>query len=381
LERFRKGFAPKTQPQLLAQRLRLARSVLVVFFVLLGVWFAGEVVMRLTLPADSDYPFYLDVGSIAVLAAAGGLALWLLRRRQVLVTGYMLATLLFVGISVGLILNPQHILILGGMYILPILLVGSLVGGGSTYVFAVAGMLALSLSWFQAWGRPLAPTRDFQAVESFAFLLSHIVLYFGAASILQFLSTQVDLTLEHMQDHAEQLAKLAQTDPLTGLANRRSLIEHLEREFVRARRYHRPLSLLYLDLDGFKAVNDLHGHMFGDEILRGTARCMQVILRSTDLLARMGGDEFAVLLPETTIEGAQNVAHKLRKALTAYSQQLDQVIPTLTFCGGISHIQPDDRSIDDMLIRADGAQYLAKQRGKADTCTEVELERTELEES
>jgi diguanylate cyclase (GGDEF)-like protein len=157
------------------------------------------------------------------------------------------------------------------------------------------------------------------------------------------------------------------------LANRRHLIEQLEREFARARRYRRPLSLLYLDLDGFKAVNDRFGHMFGDEILRGVAKSMQAVLRSTDLLARIGGDEFAVLLPETNLEGGQKVANKLRKALVAYSQRLGPMIPALTFCAGASQLLKEDRSIDDILARADDAQYLAKSTGKAHTRTQVEL--------
>jgi len=150
-------------------------------------------------------------------------------------------------------------------------------------------------------------------------------------------------------------------------------MEQLGREFSRARRYRRPLSLLYLDLDGFKAINDRFGHLFGDEVLTGVGRAMKAVLRSTDLLARIGGDEFVVLLPETGIEGAHNVIAKLRKALAAYGQQLGPAVPPLSFCAGVSQLRQDDATIDDILSRADEAQYLAKGTGPGHTRSEKEL--------
>jgi diguanylate cyclase (GGDEF)-like protein len=167
--------------------------------------------------------------------------------------------------------------------------------------------------------------------------------------------------------------KIAHTDPLTGLANRRHLFERLESEFSRAQRYRRPFCLLYIDMDGFKAINDEFGHLFGDEILRGSARAMQAVLRATDALARIGGDEFAVLLPETDLVGAEQVANKLRKALTAYGAQLSPSLPSLTLSIGVGQIGEDDDAIEDILSRADKAQYLAKSSGKALTRTQHDL--------
>jgi diguanylate cyclase (GGDEF)-like protein len=215
---------------------------------------------------------------------------------------------------------------------------------------------------------------------AFIFLISHIVFYLGSSAIFQFLSIQVTNTIASLHSDRQRLTELAQTDPLTGLANRRFLIDQLAREFDRAKRYNRPLSLLYLDLDGFKALNDQHGHLFGDEILRGTARSLRAVLRSTDLLARMGGDEFAVLLPETTQDEASNVARKLRKALAAYGKQLGPVVPMLTFSAGVSQLRAADSSIDDILIRADSAQYLAKQTGRGGIRTSFDLERIDQAE-
>jgi len=164
----------------------------------------------------------------------------------------------------------------------------------------------------------------------------------------------------------------ALTDPLTGLANRRQLIDLMQREFNRARRYRRPLGLLYLDLDGFKAINDRFGHMFGDEILRNVATTLRAVLRSTDLLARIGGDEFAVLLPETPIPGVENVATKLHRALASYSQRLGPAVTPLTFCVGASQLSDNDASIDDLLTRADNALLEAKNDTPGTTHTQLD---------
>jgi diguanylate cyclase (GGDEF)-like protein len=171
------------------------------------------------------------------------------------------------------------------------------------------------------------------------------------------------------------MSTLALTDPLTSLANRRQFLDQLQREFNRSKRYRRPLSLLYVDLDGFKEINDHFGHIYGDEVLCGVARSMLSALRASDLLARIGGDEFAVLLPETKLQGALEVSKKLRKALSAYSRRtsLETSLPPLTFCAGVSQRHDRDQSIDDMLARADGAQYLAKATGKAHTRVESEI--------
>jgi diguanylate cyclase (GGDEF)-like protein len=193
------------------------------------------------------------------------------------------------------------------------------------------------------------------------------------AAISSALAQQVEQTIGGLQRQAEQMSRLAHTDPLTGLANRRHLFERLESEFARAQRYRRPFTLLYIDLDGFKSINDRFGHLFGDEILRGSAMSMQAVLRSTDLLARIGGDEFAVLMPETSLSGADYVVGKLRKALAAYSRQLSPALPPITLSVGIGEIGEQDEAIEDILARADKAQYLAKASGKDATRTQEDL--------
>ena len=165
---------------------------------------------------------------------------------------------------------------------------------------------------------------------------------------------------------------------LPDFVNRRFLIEQLEREFTRAKRYRRPLTLLYLDLDKFKTINDQFGHLFGDEILRNIALSMQAVLRSADVIARIGGDEFAVLLPETTIKGAIGVATKLSRALKAFRGNLSQSIPELTFSAGVAQMRFEDDSIDDLLARADSVQYQAKAAGHGQVRSQLDINQLPL---
>ena len=121
--------------------------------------------------------------------------------------------------------------------------------------------------------------------------------------------------LSALRDAFNRQSQLARTDQLTGLANTRAFGERAEFELLRARRYGRALSMLYIDLDGFKAINDKMGHAAGDVVLQRTAGALRESLRRTDIVARLGGDEFAVLLPETGTESADIVIGKVRDAL------------------------------------------------------------------
>ncbi|OGO18745.1 MAG: hypothetical protein A2Z14_09670 [Chloroflexi bacterium RBG_16_48_8] len=374
LSQLRLNLSPKTQPEFLRYKIRLARILIIAFYVLLGIWLAVELAFTILVPPETYHPFVFDLISIYSLAILGTIVLWLVSRRQLVTAGYLLALTFFLFATLSLVLFPQEIFLLSTAYLISILAAGAMVGGASTYPFAIGAVIAITWNWFQTWGTPLEASGPLNLSSSFIFLVSQIVLYLGTAAILHSLSNQVERALDRLHDKTDHLTDLAQKDELTSLANRRYFIEQTEREFVRAKRYQRPLSLLYLDLDGFKVLNDRHGHIFGDEVLRGCARSLSAVLRSTDLLARIGGDEFAVLLPETNLDGAENAANKLRKALLAYGLQLGPAVPALSFCAGVSQMHKEDYSIDDMLARADSAQYLAKEGGKADIRTEVALD-------
>ncbi len=138
-------------------------------------------------------------------------------------------------------------------------------------------------------------------------LLGSLVLM-ALAMLRQFVVLRENILLQ------EETSRLATIDSLTALSNRRTLDEALEKEVERALRYAHPLTLLMLDVDGFKAFNDRHGHLQGDAALRRMCDCLRTQVRSTDLLARFGGDEFVLLLPETTWEGAVAVGAKMRES-------------------------------------------------------------------
>ncbi len=152
----------------------------------------------------------------------------------------------------------------------------------------------------------------------------------------------------------------AYTDPLTGLRNRRYLDLILERELFRARRYRRPLSLLVLDLDNFKRINDTHGHPVGDRVLRALARCLEEHIRQSDRAVRLGGEEFAILLAETPLAQAVRMASRLRQAVAAL-----RVFPAegISVSIGVAEARPEDSPLS-LLKRADDALYQAKRRGK-----------------
>ncbi len=163
----------------------------------------------------------------------------------------------------------------------------------------------------------------------------------------------------------EELERLANTDPLTGLANRRQFTGMLERETERAARYSRPLSIVLLDLDHFKKVNDTHGHAAGDDVLRAAAAVLKAACRDVDLAARIGGEELALLLPETDSGGAEIVAERVREEIEAGRHRSpDGVQFRVTASIGVASSRGGDESGKDLLQASDEALYAAKDGGR-----------------
>jgi len=365
-------FRPRIEPEHRLFQESFLSAVCRAELILLALWFLYYLSASLFVqPPDNGNT--IEALPIVLLAIVTTWILTSRNQRSVVQSGLMIsAAYLLTGISAALF-HPSWLYFLVPVFIASITALGALIGGGLVHISAAVNVLAVGSLWFYARSAS-APALSYEPVTGALFLIMSTFALAGTSLVLYTISSNMQRTLSLLNDRTQQLASLAHTDPLTQIANRRFLIEILEREFARARRYNRPLSLIYLDLDGFKQINDLHGHMFGDDLLRGVSVSMKAVLRAADLLARIGGDEFAVLLPETDIEGSNHVAGKLGRALASYCAQLEGTIPALTFCSGVSTLHAEDESIDDLLSRADQAMYLAKATGKAHTRLETEIE-------
>jgi len=166
------------------------------------------------------------------------------------------------------------------------------------------------------------------------------------------------------QRMTEELQRMSQTDPLTGVANRRALIQALEKEYSRVRRHGHHLSVLMLDLDHFKQINDRYGHATGDSVLREFVRIVLPEIRDSDFFARMGGEEFAILLSESSLGSARKLAERLCGAVAAHTFDSPQGAFSVTVSIGVATIGDNDRSADHLLNRADLCLYAAKSEGR-----------------
>jgi diguanylate cyclase (GGDEF)-like protein len=157
----------------------------------------------------------------------------------------------------------------------------------------------------------------------------------------------------------------AVTDSLTGLHNRRYFDSALDIEARRSRRYRLGLSLLLLDLDHFKQVNDLHGHRFGDQVLGTVGAVLRRAVRDSDVACRFGGEEFAVILPETNRIGAFSLAERVRERVRcAFEQPIEGISVELSVSGGVATFPMDGEDAEELIDRADRALYLAKESGR-----------------
>lgn len=179
------------------------------------------------------------------------------------------------------------------------------------------------------------------------------------------LSARHLLGMLHRQSHdSAELRRLATTDGLTGALNRRTFLGELEKEAGRAARYGSPLTLMMLDLDFFKRINDGYGHAVGDQALKAFADNAFASLRSSDLFGRMGGEEFVILLPETSALQVEPVAERLRERVAAIQLPTAHGVVRFTVSIGIAELAASDVDAESFLARADQAMYAAKQAGR-----------------
>ncbi len=189
------------------------------------------------------------------------------------------------------------------------------------------------------------------------------ILSYGMGSLLPIVGT-IGFLLMCTERSQKELERMASEDPLTGAYNRRALAEFGRREMARARRHGTPLSVILIDIDYFKKINDELGHEAGDLALIETVSRLKKNLRNEDYLGRMGGEEFLVLLPDTHIEQAQVLAERIQQDFANHPMTLLDQSRSITLSGGVTVLSGNDHLFDDMLRRADKAMYSAKALGR-----------------
>lgn len=232
---------------------------------------------------------------------------------------------------------------LGILYVIPVLLAAWHDGVWWGLVFALATAALRFLTGIDQM--PPATPLGFRLLNEVAYLAVVGVAIAGLSEL--------------RRTHA-QLELLATHDPLTNVRNARAFTDVLARELGRNRRYGRSLALIYVDLDDFKRVNDAHGHDTGDAVLRLVAEAMNSAVRAADVVGRMGGDEFAVLMPET--DGT--VAHAAATRLASDIRTVFRGTPSVTASIGVVSTAGRDVAPEELLRRADQAMYDAKRAGK-----------------
>lgn len=187
-------------------------------------------------------------------------------------------------------------------------------------------------------------------------------------SVIDLLAPQIALALERAQwqQRANQFQLMSITDPLTGLHNRRYLEARLAEELSRSKRYDYPLSFMMIDIDDFKLYNDFNGHQAGDRALEIISQCLHAALRKVDVASRYGGEEFSILLPQTTLEEAGVIADRIRRKImtTKFPHGASQPLGMVTASIGLSVLSPSLNSAEAIVRAADRALYHAKSHGK-----------------
>jgi diguanylate cyclase (GGDEF)-like protein/putative nucleotidyltransferase with HDIG domain len=182
----------------------------------------------------------------------------------------------------------------------------------------------------------------------------------GDLQLLGLLAGQLAIAIQNARDYREKLEQ-AIRDPLTGLYNRRFFYEALEKEVQRTRRYGNTVSLVLFDVDNFKTINDTRGHQAGDDVLRTIGEIVSDLIRPVDSFARLGGEEFGLLLPETSQLDALLAAERLRTAISRHEILADRRV---TISGGVASCPQDAATLEELESKADGALYWAKRNGK-----------------
>jgi diguanylate cyclase (GGDEF)-like protein len=192
----------------------------------------------------------------------------------------------------------------------------------------------------------------------------------GAILVFWAVSLGIMFYLQHQREIARrELAQHAMTDLLTGAATRWYFMEQSQRAFADAERYNHPVSIIYFDVDNFKAINDTYGHAAGDHVLKTLATLCRQHTRETDIFGRIGGEEFALTLPNMKIDGALRFAERLRKTIATQPIKIDDTTLTITVSMGVAEHILHELDLESVMSLADTALYRAKSSGRNCVCT------------
>jgi diguanylate cyclase (GGDEF)-like protein len=243
-------------------------------------------------------------------------------------------------------------------YVLPVLAAAWWLGRGP----ALLASLTAGIAWFEAeaWGHRGEPTRTLMWNS-----MSRLVMLVAMAAMVVRIRDdrrrlkEMNARLSELLHGAE---KLARTDALTGLPNRRAFIERLSAELAHAKRNQGPVCIAYLDIDNFKRLNDERGHVEGDQFLKKIAQAIRDTVRGSDVAARLGGDEFAVLFTDAKRASVEPLAHRLLARMRALGQRYPELDVGASV--GMAWFESAPEGPEQLLDRADGAMYEAKSAGK-----------------
>jgi len=230
-------------------------------------------------------------------------------------------------------------------YLMPISIVIWFVGRG-------AGMVPFALS-IVLW--------VFDDILGSRSYIHPLIPYWNLAAKIIFFAVFIHI-LSYLKEILDREKMLARIDDLTEVANKRYFYESAAKEISRSNRYKYPFSVAYIDLDNFKRVNDLFGHAAGDDLLRATAQSLKNSVRIADTVARIGGDEFAILLPETDYISAENVIQRVQKGVLGIVEK--GRLPASLSIGMVTCANPPCVSLESLVMKADSLMYLAKKDGK-----------------
>jgi diguanylate cyclase (GGDEF)-like protein len=257
---------------------------------------------------------------------------------------------------------PQSLtIVLSVILVLLIGIIDYFVKNLSLSIFYLAPIILAT--WFvgRGWGQAISVLSTFVWFDDFVTAYLHVVIFFWEAAVKLGFFLVINHLLLALKSSYEREKKLARTDGLTGIVNRRFFLELLQAEMSRSIRYSYPVTLAYIDLDNFKTINDEFGHSTGDELLCLITKIISKNIRLSDTVARLGGDEFALLLPQTNLEQAQN-------ALPRVWQELTDTIKNQGWgvgfsIGAVTFVTIPDR-VDTLIDYADKLMYTIKKSGK-----------------